>query len=149
MMGYGSLYLVQNFGMLCFTLFLPFVARILSPLVKFIPKKEILKIDYEIIQTDAKNWLQYGFWISFLEETYLFLFVCSGLNLRYYFEWQTAGNALNSLFALFFGIVLLIFPVFASIFYSLEQNYKLILSNDSNFNARFGSIVDGLNFKRR
>ncbi len=84
MMGYGSLYIVQNFGMLCFTLFLPFIYRILAPLLYFIPKK-VLTIDHVAMQTDARNWLQYGFWISFLEETYLFLFVCSGLNLRYFF----------------------------------------------------------------
>jgi hypothetical protein len=149
MMGYSSLYLVQNFGMLCFTLFLPFIARFFAPLAKFIPKKEIFKIDYEVLQTDAKNWLQYGFWISFLEETYLFLFVCSGLNLRYYFEWQTAGDGANSLFALFFGIILLIFPFFVSIFYSLDKNYTLIEKNDTDFKARFGSIIEGLNFKRR
>jgi hypothetical protein len=30
MMGYGALYIVQNFGMLCITLFSPFVYRILT-----------------------------------------------------------------------------------------------------------------------
>lgn len=135
MMGYGSLYIVQNFGMLCFTLFLPFIYRILAPLLSFIPKKEVFKIDHAAMQTDARNWLQYGFWISFLEETYLFLFVCSGLNLRYFFEWQRAGDAANCLFALFFGIILLIFPVFVAIFYSLEKNYKRVKEGDPDFEA--------------
>jgi hypothetical protein len=120
MMGYGGLYLVQNFGMLCFTIFMPFIARLLTPVLGFIEKYGVFKFDYMSIKIKARNWLQYGFWISFLEETYLFLFVCSGLNLRYYFEWSKAGDAANSLFAIFFGIVLLIFPFFVSIFYSLE-----------------------------
>ena len=38
MMGYSSLYIVQNFGLLCFGIFLPLVAEILAPAVVFICK---------------------------------------------------------------------------------------------------------------
>lgn len=59
------------------------------------------------------------------------------------------GNALNSLLALFFGVILVIFPIFVAIFYSREKNYELIKKGDQDFMARYGSIIDGLNFKRR
>ena len=37
-MGYGSRYIVQNFGLLCFGIFLPLVAEILAPAVVLICK---------------------------------------------------------------------------------------------------------------
>ena len=97
----------------------------------------------------SDKWLRYRFWISFLDETYLFLLVCVGLNIRDYFEWRKGGDAINSLLALLFGTILVIFPIFVAIFYSFKKNYILIRKGDSDFLARFGSIIDGLNFKRR
>ncbi len=148
-MGYSSLYIVQNFGMLCFTIFLPFTARILAPVVVCIGKYSYLKVDYSSIIHKTRNWLQYGFWISFFDETYLFLLVCSALNLRDYFEWKTSGDSVNSIIALFFAILLVGFPIFVSIFYSKKKYYDLIEKRDKVFIERFGIIIEGLNFKRR
>lgn len=68
----------------------------------------------------------YDFWIGFFDETYLFLMVCSGLNLRYYFKWTTAGTAFNSLISLTFGMILVVFPIFITIFYNFKKNYEMI-----------------------
>jgi hypothetical protein len=103
--------------MLCFTIFFPFLARVFAPVVVFICKGK-----FSHLNEKAKNWLQYGFWVSFFDETYLFLMVCSGLNLRYYFEWIKGGDAVNSLISMSFGTILLVFPVFVAIFYRHKKN---------------------------
>jgi hypothetical protein len=123
-MGYGSLYISQNFGMVCITLFTPFVARILASVIVFMfsGRKKILKFDLSQIKENSERWLQYGFWISFFDETYLFLLVCASLNLRGYFEWHTGGDAINSLLAILFGIILVVFPMFVAIFYRTKKN---------------------------
>jgi hypothetical protein len=124
MMGYGSLYIVQNFGMMCITLFTPFVARFLASAIvcMFRGRKNIWKFDLSQINEKSERWLKYGFWISFLDETYLFLLVCASLNLRSYFEWHTIGDAINSLLALLFGVILVVFPVFVALFYRTDKN---------------------------
>ena len=137
--------------MLCITLFTPFFARISASAVVFLVRgrKKIWKLDLSSIKDKSKRWLQYGFWISFFDETYLFLLVCASLNLRSYFEWEKGGDAVNSLIALFFGILLVIFPIFVAIFYSYGKNFNRILKLDSDFSARYGGVIEGLNFKRR
>ncbi len=56
---------------------------------------------------------------------------------------------MNSIIALCVGSLLFSFPIFVSIFYSLQRNYSLIKTGNHDFKARFGSIIHGLNFKRR
>jgi hypothetical protein len=97
----------------------------------------------------SRDWLQYDFWISFFDESYLFLMVCAGLNMRYYLKWQEGGDAANSLLSLLFGFVLVIFPFFVAIFYNLEKNYERIWKDDEGFRARCGSILNGLRFKKK
>ena len=110
--------------MMCITLFTPFVARILASVIVFMfsGRKKILKFDLSQIKENSERWLQYGFWISFFDETYLFLLVCASLNLRGYFEWHTGGDAINSLLAILFGIILVVFPMFVAIFYRTKKN---------------------------
>ena len=36
LMGYGSLYIVQNFGIMCITLLMPFIARVLTSIIVFL-----------------------------------------------------------------------------------------------------------------
>jgi hypothetical protein len=83
-MGYGALYIVQNFGMLLFSLAAPFIGRIVICAVVFLVrgKKKIWKFDLVRIGESTESWLKYRFWISFLDETYLFMFVCASLNLK-------------------------------------------------------------------
>ncbi len=75
--------------------------------------------------------------------------VCSALNLRFNFEWKRAGDAVNSLISLAFGMLLLLFPIFVLIFYNLKKSQYLIKKRDSDFKARYGSVINELNFKRR
>ncbi len=91
--------------------------------------------------------MYFNYWVGFINETYLFLAVCAGLNLLY-FRWATYGDAINSFLALFFGLIILVFPFFVAIFYSLPRNYARILGNDVDFLARFGNAIADLNFKR-
>ena len=148
-MGYSSLYIVQNFGPLSISMFSPFINILLTPVIIFIFKVGVCKTDLSYLKEKSKNQLMSGFWISFFDEMYLFLLVCSCLNLRNYFEWSNAGDAFNSLIALFFAILLAIFPIFVAIFYSRDSNFERIQNEDPLFTERYGSIIEGLNFKRQ
>lgn len=82
----------------------------------------------------------YDAWIKFYNETFLFLAVCVGLNLKYNFVWTSYGDGLNSLLAVFFSLTLVAFLLFVPIFYSRKKNYMRIKYNDIDFVARFGTI---------
>jgi hypothetical protein len=86
----------------------------------------------------------FNYWIGFVKETYIFLGVCCTLNF-YYFRFDTAGNTFNSLTALFWAAVLLLFPLFVSVLYSKKANYHLILAEDRNFTSSYGHAIEGLN----
>lgn len=64
----------------------------------------------------------WNYWVGFLNETYLFLAVCSLLNYKYY-AFDSFGNATNSLVSGFFGIVLASFPFFVGYFYTTPKNF--------------------------
>ena len=125
LMGYGARYIVQNFGMLLLTILLPFLARISTVIIV-----RVMKGRFAYWKIKAKKWLENRFWISFLDDTYLFLLVCSFLNLGYYFRWHSGGDAMNCLISLFAAALLAIFPVFVSIFYRSAKNYQLITKGD-------------------
>ena len=143
MLGYNALYIVQNFGTLCWTIFIsPFAWASASIVVK------ICKGEYAYLKLKFKRMMFFNYWVGFFTETYLFLAVCAGLNLHY-FKWEKYGDALNCLITLFFGSIIVAFPFFVGIFYNLAKNYSLIIKQDEDFLARFGSVLVGLNFKRR
>ena len=64
-------------------------------------------------------------WITFINETYLFLGMCAAINF-YYLYFDTYGNIANSALSIFFGTVILLFPLYVIIFYSSQKNYALI-----------------------
>lgn len=88
-------------------------------------------------------------WFVFFSETYLFLAVCSGLNLYYYPSWQGLGDSINTFFAILFGSVLLALIPFVIIFYNINSNFNRLVTNDKWFMASFGTMFSGLNFLRR
>ena len=90
----------------------------------------------------------YNYWIGFVNEAYLFLAVCAGLNL-FYLRFSNYGDAINSLIALFFGFILIIFPIFVGTFYSKKSNYDKIVDRNEEFISRFGNAITDLNFKRQ
>jgi hypothetical protein len=90
----------------------------------------------------------YNYWIGFVNESYLFLAVCAGLNL-FNFSWNTYGDAINSFLALFSGSILIVFPVFVGGFYTLKSNYEKIIGRNEEFLARYDNAISNLNFKRR
>lgn len=69
-------------------------------------------------------------WVGFYNETYLFLSVCASINLYCYPLFNTAGNAFNSLLSILFGCLLLLFPLYVTVFYNLPSVYPLILKQD-------------------
>jgi len=136
--------------MLCFTLVTPFVARLITYVALRLlrGKKSIWNVDLEAKNMQSTRWLQYGFWISFLDEAYLFLLFCACLNLKENYSWINAGDSVNTFLSILLGLVLVIFPIFVAFFYSYQKNYDKILKKNEDFAQRYGSIVQNLNFKR-
>lgn len=85
--------------------------------------------------------------LAFLNETYILLGVSCALN-TYYLYWNTAGNVLNSVISVVLGSILILFPVFVTIFYNSESVFKKIASGDKYFLERFGELIKPYNFKR-
>ena len=126
-MGYGAMYIVQNFGMLCLTIFItPLIYIGILILHSRSPQ------DAECMKDLKQSWnrkLFYGSWIKLINETYLFLGLCAMINCQY-IKFDTYGNAINSLFAILCSIVLNVFPFFLFIFYNLPKNYEKIKNRD-------------------
>ena len=143
LMGYNALFLIQNFGFMCWTIFLGPLAYIAAPIVVCICKGQ-----FAYLKVKANRFMFFNYWIGFFNETFLFLAVCSGLNL-WYFKFGTFGEAFNSLLALLFATVLIVYPIFVGVFFTLKKNFDRVKSKDTEFLARFGSVLSGLNIKRR
>lgn len=45
---------------------------------------------FDHLKVKASRLMFFNYWLGFLNETYLFLAVCSGLNI-YYFKWNSYG----------------------------------------------------------
>jgi hypothetical protein len=141
-MGYNALFVIQNFGTLCWTLFLMPLAYASAPLLVALYKKKFANL-----RLKASRLMYFDYWLGFMNETYLFLAVCVGLNLLNT-SWTTYGEGLNTALAYFFGSLIVATPFFAAVFYTLPSNYKKIMDRDENFIARYGVIIIGLNFRR-
>ncbi len=141
-MGYNALYIIQNFGTLCWTIFIAPMGWIFAPIVIAVCKGEFahLKVKFNRL-------MFFNYWIGFVNETYLFLAVCAALNL-YFLQFDTYGDTINSCLTLLFGGVLVLFPFFVGTFYNLPKSFERILSLNEEFFARFGNAIEGLNFKR-
>lgn len=89
LMGYESLYVVQNFGFLCIKFLTPCLLYALTSLLVYLSRKRknICGYDLNSLKEKSKRWLLFEFWICFIDDTYLFLFVCANLNLKGYFIW--------------------------------------------------------------
>ena len=84
-MGYNSLYIILNFGTLCWTTLIMPLFYALVPLLVSLTRGKFLDLKQK-----ASRLMFFNYWLGFLNETYLFLAVCVGLNLTY-FRWDTHG----------------------------------------------------------
>ena len=118
-------------------------AMALSPLGSRLFKNRLVWIRHRL-----RNFRFTNYWLRFFNDTYLFLAVCTALNFGY-FKWGSYGETLNTLMALMFAVLLVLFTAFVILFYRRKQNYQSILERDEEFLNRFGSVIEGLNFKRK
>ena len=125
LMGYNSLYIIQNFGTLCWTIFLPVAGVVFAPFVVFVCKGK-----FAHLKQKASNWMFFDFWVSFFDETSLFLMVCIALNLQYYWKWDAFGDVWNSAISMLFGFLLAVFPFFVAIFYTRKTTLEKIMSHN-------------------
>jgi hypothetical protein len=119
-MGYNALFLIQNFGFMCWTIFLGPLAYIAAPVVVCVCKGQ-----FAFLKTKANQFMFFNYWIGFFNETFLFLAVCAGLNF-WYFKFSNAGEGFNSLLALLFALILASYPFFVGIFYTRKNNLNRI-----------------------
>ncbi len=137
-MGYGSKYIVQNLGTLCFTIFAVPLFWFSFLILNCFSKKRFGRLFKK-----SRDLMFYNSWIAFFNENYMFLCACAAINFNYLL-WNTPGNAFNSLLTLFVGTVLFAFLTFLPWFYLKRKSY--ILAGDEAFFARFGSAIEDLNF---
>lgn len=144
MLGYSGRYIIQNFGMLCWTIFFAPIGYVLALfIISF-----FTMCDFDHLKPQFNRLLFYNYWIGWVNEMYFFLAMCVGLNIMY-LRWGSYGDVINSLLAVFFGFILSAFPFFMAIFYTIKKIYAQILPPNEEFIARYGSPLEGLNFKRR
>ena len=94
--------------------------------------------------------MRYNYWIVLINQTFMFLAVCCSLNLFFYFKFDSFGNSINTLLAIFLGATLVWYAIFVAVWFNLPKNFAHILNREESFLARFGAAVDaGLNFKRQ
>jgi hypothetical protein len=140
-MGYGSLYLIINFGTLCGLLFVTPILWLSTCFLK-------------LLNNSVFGWLEaywnkrmfFNDWIGFLRETYLFLGMCVMLNIQY-LNFDTYGNIINSLLAMGFGLILLVWPLFVGLFF--RKFLQIHFTKVEDFLKRYGNGIEGLNFKRQ
>ncbi len=92
--------------------------------------------------------MKFNYWITLISETYMFLAVCSGLNLFFYCRWDSIGDSVNSVMAIVCSSLILLMPFFVLTWFSYPKNYIKVLKHDKDFLMRYGSAIKGLNFKR-
>ena len=139
-MGYGSLYLVVNFGTLCGLLFV-------TPLC-WTATKILSCFNESVFGWIAQIWdrkMFFNDWIGIFSENYLFLGMCAALNFNYFY-FNSYGNVINSTFSVIFAVILTFLPAFVGIFY--QRFTKLSQNQIEGFLQRYGNGIDGLNFKR-
>jgi hypothetical protein len=83
----------------------------------------------------------FNYWIGFIYETYIFFGVCASLNAIYYNRFDTTGNAFITLLSILICAVIVLFPVYIKIFFSLKRNYSLIEVEDELFYAKYGHVI--------
>jgi hypothetical protein len=137
-MGYNALYIVKNFGTLCWTAFVgpvvwlayQLLARLIQVRVNsnWIRFTTLSKSRFEAAKLKWNKRMLFNYWIGLLNQTYIFLTACCCLNLYYYWKWDTFGDLVNSLISVIIGVVLVSFPIFVAIWYNIPKNYDQIIN---------------------
>ncbi len=117
-MGYNALYMIQNFGALCPTILILPVLWFSILLLYFCVSKQ----RFGAVWNKINNMMFFNYWIGFINETYIFLGVCASLNAIYYNRFDTTGNVLFTVLSILICAVILLFPVYIKIFFSLKRN---------------------------
>jgi hypothetical protein len=107
-MGYNALYIIQNFGTLCPTIFIVPLLWLSVVLLYFC----VSKARFGAVKDKYTNLMFCNNWIGFINETYIFLGVCSSLNVVYYNRFDTSGNSFNTIISIFFCAVIVLFPAY-------------------------------------
>jgi hypothetical protein len=124
-MGYNALYIIKNFGTLCLTIF--------AGPAMFLVYQGLAKLKADRFQAGKIWWekgMKFNYWITLISETYMFLAVCSGLNLFFYCRWDSIGDSVNSVMAIVCSSLILLMPFFVLIWFSYPKNYIKVLKQD-------------------
>lgn len=141
-LGYQSLFIIQNFGTLCWTLLITPAVWACSTFLAKISRQKFSRF-----RNKWSNIMFFNGWISIIKDTYLFLAVCVCLN-SYYLRWNSFGEIFNSVLALTFGAALVLYSTLLPVFYNTKSSQLAIQTRDQSFNEKYGSALVGLNYKR-
>lgn len=141
--GYGSFYVIQNFGTLTWQLFLLPIIWFVCKVINYIFKKK-----FDEMMQKFDNFMFFNGTFTFLDGEYLLLAISVALN-TYYFRWDTFGNAINSLLCAVIGFFVVITPFLFYFLFSKQSAVQKIVNHDQKFLDRFGELLEPLNFLRR
>jgi hypothetical protein len=102
---------------------------------------------FDDLKVKVTNMLFFDKTLQFISETYILLAVCAALNL-FYFNFDTFGNAVNSLVAVVILVIVIGMPFFVRCFYGNRRNVNKIWNQEPDFMNKYGSIIKPLNMHR-
>lgn len=91
--------------------------------------------------------MYYNSWIQLINETFLLVGTSAAVNLSYLL-FNNYGNLINSLVSLIVLVIIFVFPIILMCLYLPKKNFDKILQRDEDFIAKYGSVIENLNFKR-
>jgi hypothetical protein len=91
--------------------------------------------------------MYYNSWIQLINETFLLVGTGAAVNLSYLL-FNNYGNVINSLVSLIVLVIIFVFPIILMCLYLPKNNFDKILERDEDFFAKYGSVLENLNFKR-
>jgi len=86
-------------------------------------------------------------WLQLINESFLVVGTSAAVNL-FYLEFNNYGNWINSVITLVVLLIILTFPFIIMCLYLPKSNFDKILQGDEEFLAKYGSILENLNFAR-
>jgi hypothetical protein len=139
-MGYESMYMTKNLGIVCLIIIVPIVVWLVVLLMvgTCLPQ-------YKNIEKTVRDALFCDKSFKFIYEAYMLLAMSACVNC-YYLRFDSYGNVANSMLTVTTLLILVCFPIVVGILYN--KMFKKVYYRDRTFMGKFGSLVQKLNFHR-
>jgi hypothetical protein len=132
------MYVLVNLGTVCLGIFCPIILWLIVYIVI-----EYLLPKYIKFRQKITHMLFFDKSFLFINETYILLAMYASINFHYY-NWDTHGNRVNSLFATLLFAVVVAFPAVIAWIYQSKINFKYVYFRERKFMQQFGSLTKHL-----